>query len=293
LRPLVSILLMPGLVLWPVFSYANPTGGEVVKGSAEIVQDVQGALKILQSSDSAVIEWEDFSIDVGELTEFLQPNGDSATLNRVNSGAISQLMGDLKANGKVLLINPNGIVIGSEGVVDTAGFIASTLDTTDEEFMAGGDMVFKGHSEGSVINMGRISTDTGDVFLISRTVQNAGEIDAKNGTVGMAAGQEVLLLGVADSNGERIFVRPSSVAGQVDNSGAIDAATAELKAKGGLFQTAVNNSGTVKASRVVNRGGRIFLRAGSSSPNSVGGSGGGRIVNTGKLTARAQPISAE
>jgi len=293
LQTLTLLALLPGMVLLPMGSYANPSGGTVVKGSAEIVQDIEGVLQVLQDSDKAVIEWEDFSIGIDELTQFLQPGSDSATLNRVTSGAVSQLMGDLKANGKVLVINPNGIVIGSEGSVDTAGFIASSLNVSDDEFMAGGDMVFKGDSDASVLNMGRIETKTGDVFLISRTVENRGEISAPEGTVGLAGGQEVLLLAVADSNGERIFVRPSGSDGQVTNAGAIEAATAELKAKGGLYQTAVNNEGSVTASRVVNKGGRIFLRAGSSMPNGGGRSGGGKVVNTGSLKATAGASGGE
>lgn len=257
-----------------------------MKGSAEIIQDLDGVLKVLQSSNNAVIEWEDFSIDVNELTQFLQPGSDSATLNRVTSGAISQLMGELKANGKILVINPNGIVIGSDAVIDTAGFIASALDVDDEEFMAGKDMTFRGNGDGAVINMGRIQTSTGDVFLIAKTVENKGQITAKNGTVGLAAGQEVLLLAAEDAKGERIFVRPAGVGGKVDNSGIIEAATAELKAKGGIYQTAINNTGQVTATRVENRGGRIFLRAGSGSSGLIGGSGGGKIFNSGSLIAK-------
>ena len=207
-KALIVILLYPGLILWPAFIHSNPQEGEVVSGTAEIIDEIEGALQILQESDSAIIEWESFSIDGGELTEFIQSGKDAAVLNRVKGSAASHIDGMLKANGKVLLINQNGIVIGAEGVVDTAGFIASALDVSNEEFEAGGDMVFRGASTAEVLNLGRIKTDGGDVILIARSVRNDGHISANGGLVGLAAGQEVLLMAVEDANGERIFVRP-------------------------------------------------------------------------------------
>jgi len=63
-------------------SFANPKGGKVVAGNAEIAEAL-GKMMINQGSDRAVIEWESFSIDAGEITEFLQPGSNSAALNRV------------------------------------------------------------------------------------------------------------------------------------------------------------------------------------------------------------------
>ncbi len=54
----------------------------------------------------------------------------------------SVLQGALNANGKVFLINSNGILFTKGSSVNTAGFIASTLNITDADFNAG-NYVFK------------------------------------------------------------------------------------------------------------------------------------------------------
>src|SRR4030095_15763820 len=134
-----------------------------------------------------------FSISNGELTRFLQPGSNSAALNGVPGGNPSSIYGSLRANGKVYLINPNGVFIGPSGRVDAGSFVASTLDTPDEEFLKGGNLTFKGGSEASVVNLGTITALDGDAFLIAKTVENHGSINAPNGTAGLAAGTEVIL----------------------------------------------------------------------------------------------------
>ncbi|WP_163535914.1 two-partner secretion domain-containing protein, partial [Klebsiella pneumoniae] len=73
----------------------------------------------------------------GGRVTFQQPGAGAATLNRVTGSTGSTIAGQIQANGQVYLINPNGILITPTGSVDTAGFTASTLDTTDGDFMAG------------------------------------------------------------------------------------------------------------------------------------------------------------
>jgi filamentous hemagglutinin family protein len=131
---------------------ANPSGGTVTGGTANIGGG-PGNVTVNQSSQRAVINWRDFSIQQGETTTFVQPGSSSATLNRVTGGQMSQLNGTLNANGKVYLINPQGVVIGKTGRVNPgSGFTASTLDVSDQEFLAGKGMTFKGSSKASVVN---------------------------------------------------------------------------------------------------------------------------------------------
>ncbi|MCB1231450.1 MAG: filamentous hemagglutinin N-terminal domain-containing protein, partial [Verrucomicrobiae bacterium] len=240
-------------------------------GSAAFNRDVPGQLLIEQFSDKAIIDWQSFSIEAGELTQFLQPSSSSAVLNRVVSGNLSAIHGTLSANGKVLLVNPNGILVGPGGVIDTAGFIASTLDVSDADFLGGGDMIFSGGSEAKVVNLGSISAREGDLFLIAKEVVNEGALSAPNGNVGLAGGNEVR---IAASGDERVFVRPGGE-GSVTNTGTITGVVAELKAAGGnRMALAVNNEGTVRATGVGTRNGQIYLTA-----------GGGDITNTGALKA--------
>src|SRR5690606_38532510 len=138
-----------------------------------------------------IIHWESFSIGAGELTQFRQPDSDAAVLNRVAGGDPSAIHGALKANGNVFVINPNGILVGPGGTIDVHGLVLSTLDVSDGEFLARGDMTFKGGADsGGVTNLGRINAIGGDVFLIGRTVANGGTVRSEGGRVGLAAGEE-------------------------------------------------------------------------------------------------------
>ncbi len=274
------LLLIPSLVFFPSPSVivANPAGGVVVHGAAEFGEDLGGHLSIFQGSDKAIINWESFSISPGELTQFQQPGPESAALNRVVTGNPSAIHGALRANGKILLVNPNGVVVGPAGSVDTNGFVASTLNVSDAEFLAGGDLNFSGPSEAGVENYGRINAVGGDVFLIGKHVVNAGSISASNGRVGLAAGSDVLLAAEPDANGEQVFVRPTpggvgSGTG-ISNTGIIQGASVELKAHGNMYALAINNGGTIRATGVTRSGGSVFLVA-----------EGGRIDNTGIIEA--------
>jgi filamentous hemagglutinin family protein len=252
--------------------WANPAGEQVISGGVTFERGLDGSLTISQGSDKAIIHWQDFSIGAGELTKFVQPSSTSAVLNRVIGGLPSSIHGTLQANGRVLLINPNGILVGPTGRIDVGGFLASTLDVSDGEFLGGGDMIFRGTSTASVVNQGTINAIGGDIFLFAQTVENSGTLNAPQGTVGMAAGTEILL---AQAGDERVFVRAGGN-GSVTNGGTITAATAELKAHGNLYALAVNNTGVIRATSAAKKGGRVFLTA----------TGGGTVRNSGTVSAR-------
>ncbi|PTY01512.1 hypothetical protein DB346_12225 [Verrucomicrobia bacterium LW23] len=287
--PTVRLMVIIWLVAWialPPAAWSNPSGGTVRTGSAT-VSGGPGNLTVHQSSGRAIIHWNDFSINKGETTTFVQPGVNSATLNRVTGGATSNINGMLNANGKLYLVNPNGVVIGTSGRVNAAGFTASTHDVTDSEFMAGGNMRFRGTSRASVINHGKIRATEGDVTLIARQVENHGKIRAPKGSVNLAGAMEVL---VKPSGEQRVYIKSGD--GSVANSGSIHAAAAELRAAGGNeYALAINNSGTIRATAVDRSGGRIVLRAGSGITQNSGsliaksdapGKNGGRIDVTGQ-----------
>jgi len=282
--------LAPGLMFTGNPVLANPQGGVVVHGDVTIGASLGGNLQITQNSHSAIINWDSFSIDQGELTQFFQPNRNSAVLNRVTGGNPSAIHGALKANGNVFVINPNGILVGSGGTIDVHGLVLSTLDVSNGEFLAGGDLNFKGVGA-DVTNLGRINGVGGDVFLIGRTISNSGTIRAGGGTAGLAAGEEVLLTG-AGSTGERLFVRATGagVSGTgIFNDGTIEGAAVELKAHGNMFALAINNKGSVRATGTVNSGGKVYLR---SAGGAVNNSGSIRAVTPGTGSAGRVLIEA-
>jgi trimeric autotransporter adhesin len=252
LASLMSVLTAMSSTL----AYAGPIGGQVVGGTATIDGGSSGTV-INQVTSRAIINWQDFSIGSGELVRFVQPDAASATLNRVLGGAPSSLLGTLEANGRVFIINPNGVLVGAGARIDTAGFLASTLDVSDSSFLSGGDLLFSGDSTAAIQNLGSINALGGDVFLIARKVENAGTITAANGTAGLAAGSEVLL---TTGGNERVFIRAASASGELVNSGVIEAATAELKAAGGnSYALAINNTGVIRATGTTERNGNVWL----------------------------------
>lgn len=263
--------------LVPALALANPVGETLRFGDVDFVRN-GSRLDVLQRSNQAIIDWSAFSIENGEITNFAQPGAGAAALNRVTGISASQIDGVLRSNGRILLLNPNGIVIGPNGRVDTASFVASTLDVSDGDFLAGGDLPLRGASEASVINLGTISAFDGDVFLVAASVENHGSIFAPNGTAGLAAGNDVL---IRESGEERVWVRGAS--GEVKDSGVVNTGTveaniAELKSyNGNIYGMAVKNEGRVAATGVTKSGGQIFLSAGG---------GKSKIRNTGRLIAK-------
>ena len=122
--------LLPALVLAGLSgaAQANPQGGVVVGGSAQIVESAPNRLDINQSSERAAINWGSFSIGRGEITNFNQPSANAVALNRVTGNSRSQIDGLLSANGNIVVVNPNGIVFGRDSQVNVGGIIASTMD---------------------------------------------------------------------------------------------------------------------------------------------------------------------
>jgi len=121
--------------------YANPNGGTVVAGAATM-QQTGNTLQINQTTSRAIINWNGFSIQPGETTRFALPDASSAVLNRVTGGNPSAILGTLESNGRVLLINPSGIVVGNGAYINVGSLIASSLDLPDSQFMQGGDLNF-------------------------------------------------------------------------------------------------------------------------------------------------------
>ena len=132
-----------------------PSGATVTQGTATVSQTGSNSLLIDQTSGSAIINWDSFSIGAGGITHF--NNGAGATLNRVTGNLPSQIDGSLTATGSLYLINPAGMVVGTGGMVATGGtFAASTHDVSDADFLDGGDTVFSGNSKAGIINHGTI-----------------------------------------------------------------------------------------------------------------------------------------
>ncbi|WP_282607852.1 filamentous hemagglutinin N-terminal domain-containing protein [Pelagibius sp. Alg239-R121] len=267
-------------VLLPSALYANPKGGQVVGGSATIVETSPSRLDVHQSSDKAIINWQSFSIDQAERTNFVQPSKASVALNRVVGGDLSRIAGQLTANGNLILINPNGVVFTDTARVDVNGLIASTSDIDNNDFM-NGRLNFSAASDSSsfVINRGQITAAEGGlVALVAPWVENSGLIGARLGRVELASGgaftvdlygDQLIQLAVADTQGASGQM-PDELSGaaKVANLGAINADGGVVALTVADAQTLVANvinmEGIIEARSVEQTAGRIVLNGGDS-----------------------------
>jgi filamentous hemagglutinin family protein len=238
-----------------------PNGGRVVSGGATISENGQG-LTINQSSQNAAINWNSFSIGKDNQVVFVQPNSNSVALNRVIGSDPSVILGNLSANGKVFLVNPNGILFGKGSNVNVGGLVASTLGISDADF-ASGRYAFSG-TGGAVLNQGSINADGGYVALLGASVSNQGTIQANLGTVALAAG-ETITLDVAGDGMLNVAIDKGAVNALVENGGLVRADGGKVlmtaQAAGALLRTAVNNTGIIEARTLETRNGTILLLA--------------------------------
>jgi len=250
-------------------AWSNPTAPQVVNGSASFNQ--AGKLLTVTNSNGAIINWNTFSIGANETTRFNQTSAASSVLNRVITNDPSVLLGALSSNGRVWLVNPAGIMVGQGARIDVAGFIASTLNVRNEDFLAGRLNFQATPNAGKLENSGQITTPSGgSVYLIAPSVTNNGIINAPNGEVLLAAGQTVQLI---DTGTPGVKVNITGAEGNVTNLGEIVSEAGRI----GMAGVLVKNSGTLSASSLVREGGRIFLKASQDAYVD----GAGRIVVTG------------
>ena len=274
-------------ILFCSCSFGNPTGG--TSDSEGVSFQESGSTLTINAPDRSIISWQDFSIAEGETTQFVQPSSNAAVLNRVTSNTPSQIFGNLLANGNVYLMNPNGILVGASGVINTGGFLATTLDQWTSDFFENGELGLMGDSDAAVINLGSI-TATGDIFLIAREIDNQGTIHSTGGMVGLTAGKDVLL---KESGEERIFIRPVGE-GEINIEGSIEALDIEIKSRGNPYSIAINLEGQLTANKVNEVGGRVFLQTDNGGGVLIGAAGQMDaeevIVNTTDLSLFDNPI---
>jgi len=258
-----------------------PTGGNVVAGNATINTTSTADTAILnidQSSQRAVIDWNTFNVGSAAEVNFNQPNANAATLNRVLDSNASQIFGKINATGQVFLINPNGVYFGKSAQVDVGALTATTGSISNDDFMSG-NLHFSKGGNGAVVNEGELRAAVGGyIAMLAPEVRNSGVIVARLGTVALAAG-DAFTLNFDNNHLTGITIQPATMKALVENKGAVIApgglivmsAQAFDKLQGGV----VNNSGSVEATGMAMKNGRIVLEASSS------------VINSGTISANA------
>ncbi|WP_346309077.1 YDG domain-containing protein, partial [Limnohabitans sp.] len=198
------------------WSQTLPQGGRVSQGQVTISQSGQ-QMAITQSTSKAVVNWDSFDIGANAKVNVVQPSSQSVLLNRVLSDNPTQILGQLQANGQVVLVNPKGIVVGSDGSVSASAFTASTLNISDADFMAGNGRYTREGSTGEVVNKGRISvTPGGYVALLGARVSNEGQIIAPQGSVALGAA-ETVTVPIGRTGKIKLELTPASINASVAN----------------------------------------------------------------------------
>jgi len=261
-------------------AYALPTGGEVSAGAATIQQSA-GAMTVEQATDRAAINWLGFGIGAGESVRFKQPSASSIMLNRVLGQDPSAIYGSLSANGQVFILNPNGVLFAPGARVDVGGLVASSLQLSDADLLAGRYTLAQGANGAPVVNQGDITAASGGyVVLAGSQVRNEGTISTPQGTAALAAGEQVTL-----------NIIGGSLVGVTVDRGALDALAENrqmIRAEGGqvllsakaadqLARAAVNNDGVIEANSLVSANGVIRLEGGTVANNGLLQADGGRI----------------
>ena len=313
-RPLaleISRIFRPGVaataMLAVPLAFAAPQGGTVTAGQAGIQQS-GATTTITQGSQRAAIDWRSFNVGSSETVNFVQPNASSAILNRVVGNEASAIFGRINANGKVFLVNTNGILFGRSAQVDVGALAASTANISNSNFMAGKlDFNQPGKAGARVENQGSITVGEGGfAALVGRNVANSGVINARLGKVALAAGDAFVL----DLYGDKLvnlIVDPAAMNTLTDANGtplaAIVDQSGQINAQGGRVQLSattvkqlvdniINVSGVVRATSFATAPGLISLQGDANTQVMVSGtldtSGarlgdpGGRIEVTGR-----------
>ena len=263
-------------------SNALPQGTSTAQGAIAISQSSSAnaaSMSINQTTSKAVINWQSFDIGSNAKVNVIQPNAQAVLLNRVVGATTpSQILGQLSANGQVVVINPSGVVVGKDGSVSASSFTASTLGITDANFMAGNGQYERNGSTAGVVNLGSIKTTGGYVALLGASVSNEGKIQTQGGTAYMAAAERITIP-VSGSGRIKLELAPASINTTVTNS-----QSGTLVTEGGqvyMQAAALNNAvasifqnGTIDSSGV--QGGAVHLLT-----------DGGTIKVSGSITANS------
>lgn len=268
---------------FPASLLANPSGPTVAAGQANIAGLGTAQVTIHQQTQQAIINWNQFNIGPHELTRFIQPSSSSIALNRIFDVNPSQIFGRLEANGSVILLNPNGILFGPNAQVNVNGLIASSLNLSNEQFLAG-QYLFQGQiGNGLIKNEGQIQGGANGIYLLAPNVVNAGVITSPEGNVALGAGTTAYVSNRPDGHG--LMVEVTAPAGEAKNLGRIFADGGHVSLAG----YAVNQEGLIQANSVKETNGvielvaqqELTLASGSrtvAKGNDSGQSSGGTII---------------
>lgn len=281
----------------------------------------QTTVNIDQTQPQALLNWQTFNVGQNTTVNFNQQgNANWAALNKVAPNvAPSQILGAIKADGAVYVINQNGIIFGGSSQINVHTLIASTLDLStklsasnyqgflqnglfsllsDVPTSAGvtgaGAAIFNQGSNGKIIvqpgavidTTGKLSAtgDGGYVALLGDGgVSNAGSITTQNGQIILASDSSVTLVTPLSTNvGTKTAIQVLAGGGVVNNEvgGLLVSNDGAVTLAGG----SINQLGGIVATTSTTRTGSITLSTQCPQGNCAGGANGNIVLGSASLT---------
>ncbi|MGD8630264.1 MAG: filamentous hemagglutinin N-terminal domain-containing protein, partial [Gammaproteobacteria bacterium] len=289
--------LLAGIMLFSstVSIMAAPTGGTVRPGSGQADISIGTNTTINQTTNRVSIDWTGFDTTASESVTFNQPGSKALAINRI-SGNRTTFDGTLNANGRVFLINQNGITFGSTAQVNTVSLLATTSELTDS-MTAPETYTFSGTGYGSIINNGTITvSDGGFAILAAPYVENNGFIKADLGQVELASTGDYTVN--VDLRGDGLITYNTAGEFLDDDTNPLGAtSTGTLQAKSGhvylsanmaseIVEGVVNLSGVVDADQFVSTPDGLEMVASAAAPGTYPG-GTIKVESTGDINIGA------
>ncbi|WP_455153258.1 filamentous haemagglutinin family protein [Bradyrhizobium cenepequi] len=293
-----------GLLLDPTRSL---TGTDAPTQSVDASGQTQ--VDIRQTAAQAILNWKSFNVGARTTLTFdQQGNANWVALNRVVDGTSpSQILGNIKADGQVYIINQNGIIFGGTSQINVGSLIASTADITNSQFRtngiystqsgttyapsftgAGGAVSVEAGAQITTHAPASATSGGGYVLLMGTQVSNAGLIQTPNGQAALAAGDSfVLRAGYSTTANTSSTTRGNEIAplfgsgslsGAVSNSGLIYSQQGDITLAG----HAVTQDGVLLSTTSVNQRGTIHLLNSASDST-------GRVTLTGNAVTAILP----
>ncbi|WP_206176129.1 filamentous haemagglutinin family protein [Variovorax sp. RKNM96] len=253
--------------------------------------DGRANVAIQQTGDKAILNWETFNVGRNTTVDFKQ-DPSWVALNRVNDPQArpSQIQGQIKADGTVLIANRNGVVFSGTSQVNTRNLVAAAAKITDDQFRdkglyvdttgsaptftdAAGAVVVQAGAQIATHAPASVTQGGGYVLLLGKEVRNAGQITTPSGQTVLAAGDSFTIRkgvgteanqGSTTAGNEVSTSRAAdSASGTVVNTGLITATTGDVTLTG----HSVTQAGVIVATTSTSKRGTVHLstRAGDET----------------------------
>ncbi|MES2728885.1 MAG: filamentous hemagglutinin N-terminal domain-containing protein [Pseudomonadota bacterium] len=269
--------------------FALPVNPVVIGGQASVQTTGPGRMNVNQASQRAVINWDTFDIGEQARVTFVQPNTNAIAVNRV-SGTNAQptkILGSLQGNGRIVVLDANGVIFGPNSRVDAASMVASTGDINAPAFMAATTdriiLTTSGDARARVENQGRITVaESGLAALVAPHAANSGTINARAGKV-VIAGTETATLDLYGDGLFTILAPAATHAVSATHSGTINAMDGVVELTTQDVQSSLDNvinmGGITNARSASRNSGVISLRTGQNGRIKIDGNAvAGRAV---------------